>query len=203
MAVEPRQRKKIAGAGYLLDWRGTGLCPPVKSGGKVVRIKPLIGVEHIPVIHNIKGRGDFVLLAQILVEKGLSLQTATDSEGNVALFTSLNALCYQARGVNQISYGTEHMHWSTTEGWTQAQFFAAAWIWQYAEREEGIPIQTGRLRNDGFGRAAVVRRGHVSHMREAAAAGYNDRTDPGPGFDYERVARYAKYYKLHHTFVGA
>lgn len=203
MPVEPRHRKKIPGAGYLLDWRGTGLCPPVRDNGRVIRIKPLIGVEHIPVIRNVKGRADFLLLAQVLKDQGLSLQTATDNEGNVALFSSLNALCYQAKGANQLSYGTEHMHVSTAEGWTTKQFYAAAWIWQYAEREEGIPIQTGRITGAGYGRVAVVRRGHVSHRRVSAAAGFNDRSDPGPGFDYARVASYARYYKRHHTFVGA
>jgi hypothetical protein len=196
MAPSPRVIKTVKGAGRVYDWRGTGLLPP--NGG---RIKLLIAIEHIPVVANKPGVTDFVALANVLNVQGLSLQTATDSEGNVALYNPLDALCYQARGSNSFSYGTEHMHMSVTEAWDRKQLNASAWIWQYAEREYGVPIQTARL---GHGNPTPVwRKGHTSHRTQSQMAGYNDRVDPGPGYDWTYVAHAAKFYKRHGTFVGA
>jgi hypothetical protein len=196
MSPEPRVIKSLRGAGKIYDWRGTGLLPP--NGGL---IRPLIGIEHIPVVRNVQGTGDFVTLANVLRVQGLSLQTATDSEGNIALYNPLNRLCYQARGSNQISYGTEHMHLTVGESWSKKQLRAAAWIWQYAEREFGIPVQTAVL---GRGiPTPVLKRGHISHKNQAKAAGYNDRIDPGTGFDVPYVAHCVAYFKRKGHFEGA
>ena len=188
--------KELRGAGKVFDYRGSGILPP--NGG---RIRPLIMVEHIPVVPNVPGTQDFRTLARVLRGQGLSLQAATDSEGNVALYNNLDRLCYQARGANQVSCGVEHMHWSTSEPWTKKQLRAAAWLWVHAEREYGIPLRIARL-GAGKGHVVVVKRGHTSHQRVSQAAGFNDRSDPGPGFDYRYVRRAALFFKKHGHFEG-
>lgn len=196
MSPSPRVIKRLKGAGIIYDWRGTGLLPP--NGGK---IQLLLGIEHIPVVPNKAGTADFITLANVLKAQGLSLQTATDSEGNVALYNPLDSLCYQARGSNSCSYGTEHMHYTTGEAWSRQQLNASAWIWQYAEREYGVPIQTARL---GRGNPTPVwRKGHTSHMTQSRAAGFNDRVDPGPGYDWGYVRSAALYFQKHGHFAGA
>lgn len=189
--------KELKGAGKVIDYRGSGVLAP--SGGI---IQPLIMVEHIPVIRNVPGTDDFLTLARVLRDRGLSLQAATDAEGNVALYNPLNRLCFQAKGANQVSCGVEHMHATINEPWSKKQFRAAAWLWQYAEREFGIPLRIARL-SSGPGRVGVLRRGHTSHQRVSAAAGFNDRSDPGPGFDWEYVRSAALFFKRHGHFVGA
>ena len=188
--------KELRGAGKVYDSRGTGLLPA--NGGI---IQPLIMVEHIPVVRNVKGTGDFRTLASVLRAQGLSLQAATDREGNVALYNNLNRLCFQARGANQVSCGVEHMHMTIGEEWTKKQLRAAAWLWQYAEHQFGIPLRVARI-TSGPGRIGVLRRGHTSHRRVSMAAGFNDRSDPGPGYDWEYVRKAALFFKRHGHFVG-
>lgn len=192
----PRRIKQLPGAGAVYDYRRTGLLAP--NGGI---IRPLIMVEHIPVVPNRKGLGDFVQLANVLKAQGLSLQAATDSEGNVALYTDLNRLCYQARGANSVSCGVEHMHMSIGEPWSKKQLRASAWLWQYAEREYAIPMRVANL-GAGNRTVSVLSKGHTSHQRVSAAAGYHDRSDPGPGYDWEYVRKAALYFKRKGTFVG-
>jgi hypothetical protein len=188
--------KELRGAGKVFDYRGTGLLP---ANGGIIR--PLIMVEHIPVVPNVKGTADFHTLANVLRAQRLSLQAATDREGNVALYNNLNRLCFQARGANQVSCGVEHMHMTIREEWTKKQLRASAWLWQYAEREFGIPLRVARL-SSGPGRVGVLRRGHTSHRRVSIAAGFNDRSDPGPGYDWEYVRKAALFFKRHGHFVG-
>jgi len=188
--------KELRGAGKVFDYRGTGLLPA--NGGI---IQPLIMVEHIPVVRNVDGTGDFRTLASVLRAQGLSLQAATDREGNVALYNHLNRLCFQARGANQVSCGVEHMHMTIGEEWSRKQLRASAWLWQYAEHMFGIPLRVARIAS-GPGRVGVLRRGHTSHRRVATAAGFNDRVDPGPGYDWEYVRKAALFFKSHGHFVG-
>ncbi len=188
--------KELRGAGKVFDFRGTGVLPP--NGGV---IQPLIMVEHIPVVPNVQGAGDFHTLARVLKEQGLSLQAATDREGNVALYNSLNRLCFQARGANSVSCGVEHMHMTVEEEWTKKQLRASAWLWQLAEREFGIPLRVARI-SSGPGRIGVLRRGHTSHRRVSAAAGFHDRVDPGAGYDWEYVRKAALFFKRHGHFEG-
>ncbi|MEA2241231.1 MAG: N-acetylmuramoyl-L-alanine amidase [Solirubrobacteraceae bacterium] len=188
--------KELRGAGKVFDYRGTGLLP---ANGGIIR--PLIMVEHIPVVPNVKGTADFHTLANVLRAQGLSLQAATDREGNVALYNDLNRLCFQAKGANQVSCGVEHMHMTIGEEWSKKQFRAAAWLWQYAEHTFGIPLRVARI-TSGPGRVGVLRRGHTSHQRVATAAGFNNRVDPGPGFDWEYVRKAALFFKSHGHFEG-
>jgi hypothetical protein len=93
------------------------------------------------------------------------------------------------------------MHLTVGEAWSKKQLRAAAWIWQYAEREFGIPVQTAVL---GRGiPTPVLKRGHISHKNQAKAAGYNDRIDPGTGFDVPYVAHCVAYFKRKGHFEGA
>ena len=188
--------RTLRGAGKVFDYRGTGLLPP--SGG---RIRPLIMVEHIPVVPNAKGTSDFKLLARILKQQGLSLHAATDAEGNVALYNNLDRLCFQARGANQVSCGVEHMHMTVDEPWTRKQLNAAAWLWCLAKRDFAIPMRIARL-SPGAGKVGVLRRGHTSHKRVSQAAGFNDRSDPGPGFDYKYVRRAGIFFRQNGHFDG-
>jgi len=192
----PREIKHIKGGVQVWDYRKTGILPA--NGG---RIRPLVMVEHIPVIRQMVGLTDFEVLARVLKQQGLSLQAATDASGNVALYNDLDELCYQARGANSVSCGVEHMHANINEPWSKKQLRASAWLWQYAEREYGIPLRVAKI-GGGGGKISVIKKGHVSHQRVSAAAGYNDRSDPGPGYDWEYVRKAALYYKSKGHFEG-
>jgi hypothetical protein len=178
--------KHVPGMGAVYDWRDSPWTP-VPQGG--VKIKPIVFVQHIPVVPNMEGIADFVRLRDVLVAQGLMVQNATDSDGNVALFTPMDIMCWQARGANQFSCGTEHMHLSIGEEWTRRQLRAAAWLVNQAHDKHGIPIARAALGTGSGGIAKVVKRGQISHMRVSKSAGYNDRSDPGEGYDWEYVRR--------------
>lgn len=199
--MEPRLIKTIRGGVQVYDYRKTGILPP--NGG---RIRPLIMVEHIPVIPQMAGMLDFEALVRVLRQRGLSLQAATDGPdersdfGKVALFNNLDRLCYQAKGANSLSCGVEHMHNTIADPWSKRQLRASAWLWQYAEREYGIPLRIAKLGNGNP--VKVLQRGHTSHQRVSQAAGFNDRVDPGSGYDWEYVRGAAVFYKKHGHFEG-
>jgi len=197
MASKPRMIRAVPGMGKVYDWRGTRLCPP--NGG---RIRPLVMVHHIPVVANRKGIGDFITLGNVLRAQGLAIQAATDSEGNVALYTRLDELCYGQRGANSVACGVEHMHATVGEKWTERQMRAAAWLAFRAMRDYGIPAHTAEL-GAGRGRVRVLRKGHTTHQRVSDAAGYHDRSDPGPGFDRQHLYRLVRWYARHRHFKGA
>ena len=160
-------------------------------------------VHHIPVVRNAPGYADFDLLRQVLLAQNLMVQFSTDDDGNVALYTKADRLCWHARGANSNTCGIEHMHYTISEDWTKKQMRAAAWIAQYLEREFDIPLQMADVEPAGPGLTKIVRKGHTSHRQIARLAGYNDRVDPGPGFDYEYMFSAAKYFKQKGHFVGA
>lgn len=121
--IEPRSVRTVEGmGGKVFDFRETGLCPP--NGG---RIRPLVMVHHIPVVENAVGLADFQKLANILKGAGRGIQAATDAEGNVALFTRWDELCFGQLGANSLACGVEHMHLKVREKWTEKQMRAAAW----------------------------------------------------------------------------
>jgi len=188
----------IPGMGKVYDWRPSPWTPV--NGGK---IRPLLFVDHIPVVPNMAGIADFIRLRDVLVAQGLMVQSATDSSGNVALYTPLNYLCYQARGANSFSAGCEHMHMSTTETWTRRQINAAAYMhwrwWKY----QGGPNRRASLAS-GNGIVRVVRRGYTTHEDVSHYAGYNDRSDPGTLFEreYDRVEAGVRYFDKHRSFKG-
>jgi hypothetical protein len=193
----------IEGMGRVYDWRDSPWTPV--NGG---RIDPNAMVQHIPVVRNVDGIGDFITLRNVLVGQGLMVQRSTDAEGNVALFTPNNSLCYQARGLNQQSCGCEHMHFSLTEAWTKRQLRAVAWVIWQAKHTDGIeiPIGKGRLASGGSGVARIVEPGQVTHKDEADKAGYHDRSDPGDLLwveHWDEVQHNVHYYDAHKSFVGA
>jgi hypothetical protein len=160
-------------------------------------------VHHIPVIRQMPGREDLDALRRVLLAQGLMVQFGTDAEGNIAIYTKANRLCFHARGANSTTCGIEHMHATTGEPWTPKQFMAAGWIAQYLEREFGLPLRMASVAPGGPGIAVITRTGHTGHQQISQAAGFNDRSDPGSGFDYERVFKYARFFKTHGHFVGA
>lgn len=187
----------IRGAGKVYDFRKGRLSRP---NGGVINV--LLGVHHIPVIHNRKGIPDLITLGQVLIDQGLMVQFGTDDNGHVAIFTDPNRLCYQARGVNSFSLGVEHMHWAVDEPWQRDQLRAAAWVYQYTHRKVGLPMRAGRIRagGGGLGSVEVLKRGWVSHRREANVAGYHDRSDPGPLLDWPYIRHAALFYIAHGGF---
>lgn len=189
--------KKVRGIGTIYDWRKSPWTP--SNGG---RIKPLVFVQHIPVVPNMAGIADFVRLRDVLVAQGLMVHNATDRDGNIALYTPMNVLCYQAKGANQQSCGTEHMHMTLGETWPKRQLRASAWLVNQANLKYGLPIANGVL-TSGSGVVRVSRRGQVSHRRVSNAAGFHDRTDPGDGYDYEYVRHCVAYYRQHEHFENA
>jgi hypothetical protein len=162
----------------------------------------MLMVEHIPVVPNKKGIEDFVTLANVLRAQGLSLQAATDSEGNVAIYNSLNRMCFQAKGANSISCGVEHMHMTIAEPWTRRQLNASAWLWHYAHVVHGLPKQRARI-GGGGGLVTVRRKGHTGHREVSKEAGFNDRSDPGPLYDWGYVNHAADFFARKRTFKGA
>jgi len=180
----------------IFDYRGE-----TSPNGGAIGLKAC--VHHIPVVPNGPGHTDFDTLRRVLLAQGLMVQMSTDRDGNVALFTRADRLCYQARGANSIACGIEHMHMTVGEDWSKKQMRAAAWIAQYLEREFNMPLQMADLEPGGHGVARVVRKGHTSHQQVSRMAGYNDRSDPGPGFDYEYMFHAAKWFRRHGHFVGA
>lgn len=197
-SVKPRASHKVEGMGTVYDYRGTGLLPA--NGG---RIRLEGHVHHIPVMPDKEGAEDFIALARVLRGQGLSLQFATDGDGNVCIYNPANVLCYHARGINSLAAGTEHMHMSIGQRWRERQFRAAAWIEWWLERNYGIPNRNGILVPNGFHQARFKRTGHTTHAIEARVAGYFDRSDPGPGFKRAHVHRLADYYKRHRSFKNA
>jgi hypothetical protein len=195
-----RSVKTIPGGVTVRDYRGTGLCPPVKSGGRPITIRPLIYIQHIPVIHNVVGIQDGITLGNVLRDEGLNVANGTDSEGNIFLYTKMNQLCYHARGSNQLSTGTEHMHFLLDEPWTERQYRAAAWLAYVAKTSYGIPYAIAGMRRGNP--TPITKRGHASHQRQAAMAGFNDRRDPGIGFTRHigHVFELAGFYERHHRF---
>ena len=159
-------------------------------------------VHHIPVISNVPGRADLDTLRQVLLNQGLMVQFGTDAEGNVAVYTPGDRLCFHARGGNSVTCGIEHMHATVQERWSKKQLRAAAWITQHIERNFGVPMRMATV-EPGGGVARITRTGHTSHEQISRAAGFNDRSDPGDGFDYEYVFRAAKFFQEHGHFVGA
>ena len=198
LRVKPHVIREVPGMGKVFDFRGTGLLH-----GTGVKIRPQIGVMHIPVYPNKPDYQDFLGLAGVLRDRGLNLQTATDRDGNVALFTRMDEMCWQAKGANQVSWGCEHMHMTVSESWTRRQLRAAAWLTYRSWRDYGIPPQMADL-EPGRGVVRVKRRGITSHKNVADKAGFHDRIDPGPKFDWEYVFHCVKWYPRHHSsFVGA
>lgn len=160
-------------------------------------------VHHIPVIRNQPGRSDLDQLRRVLLDQDLMVQFGSDREGNVAMYTKANRLCYHARGANSVSCGIEHMHYAVGEAWSLRQMRAAGWIAQYLEREFKIPLQMGKMEPGGNRQVKVVRKGHTSHAQVSKVIGLNDRSDPGPGFDFEQMFSYARYFRKNGHFIGA
>lgn len=192
-----RKLKAIKGMGTVYDWRGTKWSQP--NGGS---IRPRLGVQHIPVVRNTDGIADLITLRNVLVAQGLMVQQGTDREGNVALYCSGDRLCFQARGANSVSWGTEHMHLSISEAWSKKQLRASAWIVQLNRKHFG----TGRGRaslGDGDGVVRVARGGQTTHERVSFCAGFKDRSDPGAGYDFEYVDHCVSFFERHGHFEGA
>ena len=192
--VKAKSIRAIPGMGKVFDYRGTGLCPP--NGG---RIRLLMMVHHIPVVHNMKGSADLVVLGRVLRGQGLAIQAATDAEGNVALYTRFDQLCFGQRGANQFSCGVEHMHFTVGEAWTEKQMRAAAWCANQVSVSHGIPLQRAIL-TSGNRICGVQRRGHTSHENVSKKAGFNDRSDPGDGFNYPHMYELARHFNKKHKF---
>ena len=160
-------------------------------------------VHHIPVITNVPGRADLDTLRQVLLNQNLMVQFGTDAEGNVAMYTPADQLCFHARGLNSHACGVEHMHFAVGEKWMKKQLRAAAWIVQRLERQFGLPMRLATVEPNGSGFAKVTRTGHTTHEEVSRKAGFNDRVDPGKGFDFEYVFHAAQFFKDHGHFVGA
>lgn len=192
--VQPLSARKIPGmGGKVFDYRGTGLCPP--NGP---RIRPLVMVHHIPVVPNKTGTLDFVLLGDILRRKGLAIQASTDAEGNVALYTRFDDLCFGHRGANQIACGIEHMHFRVDEPWTEKQMRAAAFCAAKVWVNFGIPPRGAVL---GAGNPVrVQRRGHTTHKQVSDLAGFHDRSDPGAGFSFPHMYELARFFRKNGRF---
>jgi hypothetical protein len=192
------KRLRIAGGGVrssILDYRNF---TPANGG----RIALRACVHHIPVIRQMPGRNDLDALRNILLGQRLMVQFGTDDAGHIALYTRANRLCYHARGGNGLTTGIEHMHLTTGEDWSKKQMRAAAWIAQYLQREFGIPLQMADVEPGPGNTVTIPRKGHTSHQQISRLAGYNDRSDPGRGFDYEYMFKAAEYFKRKGHFVG-
>jgi hypothetical protein len=129
------------------------------------------------------------------------VHNGTDGEGNVALYCRMDRLCWHARGGNSVSCGTEHMHLTTAESWTDRQLNAAAYLSNRAYENQGLSRRPGQL-GTGRGYVTVRRRGHVTHEDVSAKAGYHDRSDPGARYEalMEEIKDRAVFYGRNHRF---
>lgn len=193
-AVRARSERTVPGLGKIFDFRGTGLCPP--NGG---RIRPLVMVHHIPVVRNVSGVADFLTLGRVLRGQGLAIQAATDAEGNVALYTRFDELCFGQRGANQLGCGVEHMHMTVGEPWTEKQMRAAAWCAAQVWTSYGVPPRAAVLAA-GDRLVSVKRRGHTSHKTVSDLAGFRDRSDPGPGFSFAHLYELTRFFRQRGRF---
>ena len=177
---QPVKRRDIRGMGAIYDYRAF----TVPNGGA---IRPLVFVQHIPVIRQMDGRVDLDVLWRVLVGQGLMVQRGTDGEGNVAKYTQLDRLCFHARGANAISCGVEHMHLTTAESWSERQLNAAAYCAWEAREKAGVPLE---------------RRGQTTHEAVSRHAGFNDRSDPGEFYEARMgdVRERALFYDQHRRF---
>jgi hypothetical protein len=185
----PEKHRQIKGMGAIWDYRAF-----TQPNGGVIR--PLVFVQHIPVIRQMSGREDLDVLWRVLRSQGLMVQNGTDGEGNVALYTPMNRLCFHARGVNSFSVGTEHMHATIGEDWSNKQLNAAAYLSHRAKEHHDVPRRRGKL-GPGSGFATVRRRGHVTHASVSANAGFHDRSDPG--VKYEALMREIEERSVHYS----
>lgn len=194
-SIQARSERRIPGmGGKVYDYRGTGLCPPNGS-----RIRPLVMVHHIPVVRNVAGTADLVTLGHILRGQGLAIQAGTDAEGNVALYTRFDQLCYGHKGANQLACGVEHMHMTIDEPWTERQMRAAAWCANEVWTSYGIPPRNGILL-PGDGIVSVQRRGHVSHKDVSDKAGHRNRSDPGARFNRAHLYELTRFFNKNGRF---
>jgi hypothetical protein len=163
------------------------------------KIKPLVLVEHIPVIRQMDGRADLDVLWRVLVSQGLMVHNGTD--GEVARYVSNDRLCFHARGANGVSCGTEHMHLTTLEAWGTRQLNAAAYLSHLAYANQGLSRRDGQL-GRGNGMVAVRRRGHVTHKSVSENAGFFDRSDPGPRYEalMDEIKDRAVFFGRNHRF---
>lgn len=196
--------KEIRGAGKVYDWRDSSWTPV--NGGRI----SLRGfTHHIPVVRNVDGYADIVTLRNVLVAQDLMVQTCTDREGNIGLFTPFDMLCYQARGGNQLTTGCEHMHLSTSEDWSKRQLRSMAWVIQLCERKHHVPRTRWRL-SPGDGVVRFRAPGQGWHSEIAYYAGYKDRSDPWGNTPHDVVLeRWAyvrhciEFFEKHGHFSGA
>ena len=204
--TEPRSIRTVPGmGGKVFDYRGTGLCPP--NGGK---IRPLVFVQHIPLIPNAIGVADFQRLGRSLKSQGLAIQAATDAEGNVALFTRMDDLCFGHLGANSLACGAEHLHLNVDEEWTEPQMRAAAWLANRAWDAFGIKPRRAILK-PGAGHkegtkfvldrpVSVQRRGHTSHENVSSLIGSHQRSDPGRKFSFRHLYELTRFFHKHGRF---
>lgn len=196
----PRSLKKlhiaVGTTSDVWDYRGE-----TASNGGIIGLRAC--VHHIPVIAQSAGHTDLDTLRRVLQAQGLMVQFGTDAEGNVAMYTKANRLCFHARGGNSVTCGIEHMHMTVGEPWSKKQMRAAAWVAQYLEREFDIPLQMADVEPGPGATVTIKRKGHTSHQQISRVAGFNDRSDPGKGFDYQEMFSAARFFKKHGHFVGA
>lgn len=191
---QPKRVRTIKHMGTIWDYRSF-----TRPNGGTIR--PLARVEHIPVIRQMDGRADLDVLWQVLVNQGLMVHNGTDGEGNVAIYANRDRLCFHARGGNSVTCGTEHMHLTTAENWSNRQLNASAWIsagdWEHRE----IPHRRGLL-GSGRGFVTVRRRGHVTHESVSANAGFHDRSDPGDKYEalMDEIRERAIFFRRHNRF---
>lgn len=196
--------KDIRGIGKVYDWRDSSWTPA--NGGRI----NLYGfTHHIPVIRNVDGIADFITLRNVLVAQGLMVQSTTDRDGNIGLFTPFNYLCYHNKGGNQVFTGCEHMHYLTSEDWSKQQLRAMAWLIQLCERKHDVPNRRWDL-DSGNGVVRVRAKGQGWHQEVSDYAGYHDRVDPWGNTSHstiverwEYVQSCIRFFNEHGHFEGA
>jgi hypothetical protein len=191
----PRKYKVIPNMGTVWDYRRF----TVPNGP---HMRPLIFTQHIPVIRQMDGRADLDVLWKVLVAQGLMVQNGTDGEGNVAFYTNMDRICWHARGANSLGPGTEHMHLTTAESWSDRQLNAAAYLSNRLYENHGVSRKHGHIVPNTPGTVAVTRRGHVTHEAVSKKAGFNDRSDPGDKYEalMDEIKDRAVFFGRNHRF---
>jgi N-acetyl-anhydromuramyl-L-alanine amidase AmpD len=140
-------------------------------------------------IGDIKAIGDFFNRSNVQA----SSHICVDGEGNTARYVPDERKAWHCAGYNSQTLGIEQIGFATFtrslwDSNRRAQLKKTAkWI-AWWSKKYNIPIQKGAVSN-----GVVTRRGVLMHSDLGAIGGGHH--DPGPGFPFWTVLRYARWYK--------
>lgn len=153
---------------------------------------PVLIVLHATEGHNRPGTVDLKNLGNYFDNPDVqaSSHVAVDAEGNLARYVPDGKKAWTCAGFNSVSLNIEQVGFSAQKVWPNAQErkvakMIAYWSWKYA-----IPIRKAIV-NSNTG--AIYKTGVLQHSDLGTYGG--NHGDCGPNYPFERVLRFARWYK--------